>query len=165
MAGWRKGRTYLLLRCDWHNCKGLVSFSYSFLVDFTCPLRNKLCRDVQDCDFNIWRYFLQTNHLELENSSVHQFGAEHRFSILSKLFIHPRGQWAWDWWVLNIRSSHLLYVLHLISKSCSIEYWPLFAHSVQDRVSWRSLGKDIVRMRGGCCDFGMVWFFISKNLI
>lgn len=30
--------------------KSLISFSYSFLVVFTCPLRNKPCRDVQDCD-------------------------------------------------------------------------------------------------------------------
>lgn len=163
VAGWQKGCRYLPLRCLYGrcSCKGLISVRYSFLVVFTCPLRNKPCRDVQDCDgFGARSSTSEDTFCKLIVWSLvsvpSSVGAEHRFGILSKLFIHPRCQWVWHWWMQNTCSSRLLYVLHLISKSCSVEYWSLLAHSVQDIISWSHWGGILCQDAGG-----LLWFWYA----
>lgn len=60
--------------------------------------------------------------------------------------------------MLNICNSHLLYIRHLILKSCSVEYWPLLSYSVQDITSWRLVGRDIV---SGCRGFVVVLVWLG----
>lgn len=95
-AGWQKGCAFLLLRCDWHNHKGLISFSYSFLVVFTCPPEinhAEVFRIVMGLGQGVQCLkILSANELYGTwklSQSFPQFGAEHILGILNKLFIHP----------------------------------------------------------------------------